>query len=290
MVENGGKSMNLTNSADTKSNSQIGHTQTILNEDQLQFWKNQSHLLLQDLLSPNEIKKLVSWTEELQSWPETPGKWMKYFETPPQNKSKRLLCRVENFLQYHEGFNNLLKDPRILGALSQLMGETALLFKEKINFKMPDGNGFKAHQDAPAFVSFNQKYHITMMIAVDQVTVENGCLEVVPHFANSTETLEQANDGTLSQRVIDSFQWQPVLMNPGDILFFDSYLPHRSAPNKSASARRALYITYNRQSEGSYRNEYFQQKRAHFPPECERTGDTQPVSGKNIFNLGNPID
>jgi hypothetical protein len=33
---------------------------------------------------------------------------------------------------------------------SQLFEEEAVLFKEKINFKLPGGCGFAAHQDTPA--------------------------------------------------------------------------------------------------------------------------------------------
>ena len=44
--------------------------------------------------------------------------------------------------------------------------------------------GFPAHQDAPAYVTFGMKYHVTCMIAADAATVENGCLEVVPRDPN----------------------------------------------------------------------------------------------------------
>lgn len=40
--------------------------------------------------------------------------------------------------------------------------------------------GFPAHQDAPAYVSFGLNYHVTCLLAADEATEENGCLEVVP--------------------------------------------------------------------------------------------------------------
>lgn len=53
-----------------------------------------------------------------------------------------------------------------------------MLFKEKINYKLPGGRGFAPHQDAPAFASFGQRYHGTLLVSVNRATPENGCLEM----------------------------------------------------------------------------------------------------------------
>jgi ectoine hydroxylase-related dioxygenase (phytanoyl-CoA dioxygenase family) len=261
-----------------------------LNPEQHQFWNNNHYILLKNTLQTQLIDSLLLWTEELYRWPEECGKWMKYFETGQRQESaqEKLLCRVENFIPYHNGFRHFLTDEKMMHIVSTLMGEEAVLFKEKINFKLPGGSGFTAHQDAPAFTTFGQKYHITLMVAIDVCTIENGCLEVVNGF-NRTDILKQAEDGTMSADVVSSFEWSPVFMNPGDLLFFDSYLPHRSAANLSEGPRRALYITYNRQSEGNVRDDYFFQKRKFFPPEIERVPGA-PLSKESLrYNLGNPI-
>src|SRR5262249_531597 len=106
-------------------------------------------------------------------------------------------------------FSDFLNDARKIEILSQLMGEPAVLFKEKINFKLPGGKGFTPHQDAPAFTTFGQKYHITMMVSVDPSTIENGCLDIVPDFANTTETLAQEADGTVSRALVAKLPWMP---------------------------------------------------------------------------------
>jgi len=48
-----------------------------------------------------------------------------------------------------------------------------------------------------------------------------------------------------------------------------------------------LYATYAKASEGDFRAEYFQQKRALFPPVAEREPGRAYAGG--IFNVGNPI-
>ncbi len=261
---------------------------TVLTNNQEDFWKKNGYLVVTDFFSHEKVLELQSWVAELAAWPETPGKWMKYFERSLGSEKSKLLCRVENFLPYHDGLRQLICGDKIMSILNTLMTEKAVLFKEKINYKMPGGRGFIAHQDAPAFVSFGQNYHITMMIGVDATTIENGCLEIA-HGYHNKGLLRQHVDGTLHPELIQELHWQPLTTQPGDIVFFDSYLPHRSGPNQTHSSRRALYITYNKLSEGERREDYFLQKRKAFPPECERD-NSQDYSKAGIFNLGNPID
>lgn len=260
-----------------------------LTNEQMMFWEANGFVLLKRMLSDGELKNMIQWTDDLTGLPETPGKWMKYFETSTLEKGRRILCRMENFLQYHAGFEKFLLGQRQLAILSQLMGESAVLFKEKINMKLSGGKGFTHHQDAPAFTTFQQTYHITMMVALDPATVENGCLEVARGW-HKQGILPQAPDGTLAKEVIADLRWEPVCMEPGDVLFFDSYIPHGSAPNRTESSRRAMYVTYNKASEGSRRDDYFRDKRRTFPPECERVPGVDYTKNAGVYNLGNPID
>jgi hypothetical protein len=256
-----------------------------LDGSQCKQWNRDGYVHLRGWLSEAARADLGRWVDELATWPETPGKWMKWFERTDRG---RQLCRVEDFVPYHPGLASLLEGAALGAALEQLFGEPAVLFKEKINFKLPHGAGFAPHQDAPAFTSFGQSYHITVMVAVDPSTTENGCLEVVEQL-HGTGVLPQAADGTLDPQWVSKQRWVPVEMAPGDVLMFDSYMPHRSGPNLSDRPRRALYVTYNRLSAGSYRDAYFAQKRAAFPPECERVDGVDYSKTGAMYNLGNPI-
>lgn len=257
-----------------------------LTAEQKKCWQDHGYLLLKGFFNP-EKTPLAKWVNELTAWPETPGKWMKYFEKGP--KGERQLCRIENFIQYHEGMNSVINSPEIISILSELMGEKAILFKEKINMKYPGGAGFTAHQDAPAFTTFNQTYHITMMVSIDKSNVENGCLQVVENGHHQKGMLPQAEDLTIHPDVEKELTWVNVETQPGDVLFFDSYIPHRSSNNTSNRSRRAMYITYNRASEGDYREAYYQDKRKVFPPECEREAG-KDYSNAGVYNVANPID
>ena len=259
-----------------------------LSEEQHRFWKEQGFVFISNFLFGDMKQQLQRWCDELTSWPETPGKWMKYFEMNAQGE--RQLCRVENFIDYHLGMHEFANSVRTINLVSSLMGEQAAIFKEKINYKFPGGGGFKPHQDAPAFISFKQRFHITMMVAIDDCTLENGCLQVVKGGANKPTILPQEADGSIKNEMASKFHWSPIECKTGDIILFDSYLPHYSEPNRSNNPRRAIFITFSKFSEGGFkRDAYYKDKREHFPPDCERDPNKDYSAGAAIYNVANPI-
>ncbi|KTC86658.1 phytanoyl-CoA dioxygenase family protein [Legionella brunensis] len=259
-----------------------------LNEKQQAFWKKHGFIVLTDFFPSAFKNQLRTWCDELTALPETPGKWMKYFEKNAQGQ--RQLCRVENFIDYHKSLHDVANGERTLGLVSELMNEPAAIFKEKINYKFPGGGGFKPHQDAPAFVSFNQKFHITMMVAIDDCTLENGCLQVVEGGANKPIILPQEADGSIQKNIAATLAWSPIECSSGDVILFDSYLPHYSEPNRSNNPRRAMFITFNKFSEGGEKREaYYKDKREKFPPDCERDPNKDYAAGAAIYNVANPI-
>lgn len=190
-----------------------------LSQRMIDRFREHAYVHVPNGLSSTETVCLQKWVEEVANWPETPHKWMQYFEKAYD--SDRQLCRTEHFIEFHEGLRSLVSGSDTLDVIAQLMGEPATLFKEKINFKFPGGAGFAPHQDAPAFSYFGPEYHITMMISVDASTPENGGLE----FSNRQDcgdVLPQAPDGCIVKSLASSMEWTPLTTQPGDIVFFDS--------------------------------------------------------------------
>jgi len=256
-----------------------------LPSDQVALFHQQGFLQLTDLFTVEQIKRLQSRAAALSLLPETPGKWMKYFES--SINGARLLCRIENFTQHENVLGAFIDGPRFLDLVSQLMGKPACLFKEKINFKLPGAAGFEPHQDAPAFTTFGHDYHITLMLSFDDSTEENGCLEVVPGEWPH-QNLPYKSDLTIADDTVAQMDWQPAPTKAGDILLFGSYLPHRSGPNKALRPRRALYATYNHAFDGNVRDQYFAAKRRVFPPDVERVAG-KDYGDSGVFNVGNPV-
>jgi ectoine hydroxylase-related dioxygenase (phytanoyl-CoA dioxygenase family) len=240
---------------------------SVLNQEQIDQFHRDGYLLVQGMYSASEMEDISAWTAEISDSPETPGKEMKYFESSSEDQT-RILSRIENFVPFHPGFSNLITRRRMRQAVSELLGEEAVLFKDKINFKLPGGDGFAAHQDVQAGWDKFGSLHITAMIAIDETNADNGSLEMLPGMH------DKGLLGEMWAPLTDAdTEMKPYLMvdcQPGDAVFFDSFAPHRSAPNRTNEARRVLYITYNRLSEGDFREQYYAEKRRNYPPDIER--------------------
>ena len=67
-----------------------------------------------------------------------------------------MLCRTENYVNTHVGFDGLLRGEKLLSLLSELAGEPVILFKEKINYKLA-GSGQLSPLPFPLNQTKNQR-------------------------------------------------------------------------------------------------------------------------------------
>ncbi|HEY5776808.1 MAG TPA: phytanoyl-CoA dioxygenase family protein [Xanthomonadales bacterium] len=239
----------------------------MLSQQQIEQFHRDGFLVVRGMYNRQEMDEITRWTEEVANSPEKPGHYMMYFEASKQDGS-RIISRIEDFVSFHEGFARLITRRRMQQAVSDLFGEPAVLFKDKINFKLPGGDGFKEHQDVQAGWDAYGKLHITAMVAIDETNAENGSVEMIPGMHK--RGLLGKMWAPLTDEDTANAAYQPVHCQPGDAVFFDSYAPHRSLPNKTDKSRRVLYITFNAASDGDRRAEYYADKRKNYPPDIER--------------------
>ena len=235
---------------------------------QRDVFQRDGFVVVPGLFDEHEIARISAWTDELERAPEVPGRAMKYYEASLLRPGERVLQRIENFCPFHTGFAELCDGDKLRGSVSRLLGEPAVLFKDKINFKLPGGDGFKPHQDQQAGWSTYTDLFVTAMVSIDATTAENGCLELCA--GQHTRGLLGEEWKPLTDDDMRRLGGRAVPTQPGDAVFFDSYTPHASAPNLTAERRRVLYITYNRRSAGDHRVRYYADKRKSFPPDIER--------------------
>ena len=208
-------------------------------------------------LEPDALAALRGWVDEVASWPDDGGGWMHHRELTDHGPA---LCRSENVIPFHTGFRDLLTEGSMPAVAGALLGEDAVLYKEKVNYKLPGGAGYSPHQDARAYPLVD--LHVSCMVAIDDATIENGCLEVVTGAHH--ELLPVDDVGRVRADVASTLDWEVVPIPAGHTLWFHSRTPHRSGPNLSSVPRRALYPTYNAASEGDLREDYYRRKRALF--------------------------
>jgi len=242
----------------------------MLTKQQVEQFHRDGFLLVRTMYSPEEMQDISQWTDEVAESPEITGHYMMYFESSQQDGS-RIISRIEDFVSFHAGFAELITRRRMQQAVSELLGEAAVLFKDKINFKLPGGDGFKEHQDVQAGWDDYADLHITAMIAIDETNADNGSVEMISGMHK--QGLLGIKWTPLTDADTANADYEAVHCKPGDAVFFDSYAPHRSSPNNTDQARRVLYITFNGVSEGDHRARYYADKRKNYPPDIDRDPD-----------------
>lgn len=240
-------------------------TTPVLDDSQQADFKSDGYLVARGAFDAAEIGRIQQWTDDLLALPEESGKQWVYHEPSLKEDGKDLVCRIENIAPFHDGFaklSDVLRAPA-----GQLLGEEAALFKEKVNFKMPGGDGFTPHQDSQAGWDTYTDFFLSVIVCIDESTVENGCLQICAghHKRGLFQSWEP-----LSEKDMVGMEFVHVPMKPGDLVFFDCYAPHQSEPNMSDRTRRLYYATYNRLSAGQHMAQYYADKHKNYPPDIDR--------------------
>jgi len=225
-------------------------------------------LVLRRLFDAGEVARMSTLLDDIASKPPLPGGAMLYYEDNRAPPPARLLSRIEKFADPGEPFERLLRASALPPAVESLLGEPAVLFKEKVNFKLPGSGGFEPHQDIQAGWDDYAPWFLSVAVAIDDSHAGNGALEIAAGAHRRGWIGERWKPLSPAQTAGLAFRLVPL--GPGDAIFFDSFAPHQSAPNASGGPRRNLYLTYNRARDGDHRERYFADKRRSFPPDNER--------------------
>ncbi|WP_236044709.1 phytanoyl-CoA dioxygenase family protein [Haloarcula nitratireducens] len=147
-------------------------------------------------------------------------------------------------------FADLVTDDAIVDAVRELQGTNLKLLRSAAMLKPPRvGSEKKFHQDA-AYYPSHPMDHVTVWMALDQSTTENGCMRVVPGAHTDGlldhEAVEYETDITLEEGGYGLEDTVDLPMEPGDVLFQHCLLPHYTAPNETDDWRRAFIASYMR--------------------------------------------
>lgn len=239
-----------------------------LTTEQISQFHARGFIVLKGFVPPDAVRNMGAWLDRLAEASPGAGPEACYYEKSPVT-GRNMLVRVEHFLgPDNPELTGPLLSPEVLGAAADLLGEPAVLFKEKINFKLPGCRADKLHQDQAAGWNAYCDFFITMAVVVDANRRDNAALSFM-QSGNYQKSLMTPEWQPLSQ---DDPPYSPaeeyllIEADPGDVIFFDSYVPHGSPPNTSTRQRRNIYVTFNRRSAGDLRNRYYRDKWASYPP------------------------
>lgn len=144
-------------------------------------------------------------------------------------------------------------DPRLTEPVQDLVGHPdPRLFTEKLNLKRPKVGGVNPlHQDYPYWVNSADAPEevATAMLFLDDSTLENGCLRVVPgsHRQGKWRTRSDGDGFAHNEVDMDAYpgvESVPLEVPAGSVVWFGAFLVHQSSPNLSDKQRRALLYSY----------------------------------------------
>ena len=148
-------------------------------------------------------------------------------------------------------FLDRVRDPRLTDPVADILGADVLGINTLFIFKAPrPGIGFPWHQDKYYFSkNFVTDTTVGTWQAIDEATVDNGCLWVIPgshrrRIAEHDRQTGAQQSEFLLARNTDDRQGIAVEMKPGSVLWFHSHLLHKSIDNHSTAFRRCYVAHY----------------------------------------------
>ena len=232
------------------------------------FFENEGYLVVENLLSAAEIEACQAEIHRLHQFAagqesdaekERADVARRHVQHEPfakdetQGDNLPVLRKAENTRQYSEVFRDLAQHPKLISVVQELIGtDDLLLFRSTLMFKPAfHGSSHGLHQDS-AYWPMDPPSLVTVSIALNNATVENGCFKVIPRShlwgMQSWGHIARQQGAELTDREDVAEQQMDVPLSAGSALFFHSLMVHGSGPNATPHPRNtALYAYFSPQ-------------------------------------------
>ncbi len=223
---------------------------------QAKFWQD-GFLLVEYAVTPKELNNLrsvfASWVEESRKHKKDYGETLdgraRFDLEPGHNAEKPALRRVQSPEEISDIFSDAMHDTRMVDFVAELIGPAIKFHHGKVNSKLPGAaTKVKFHQDF-TFEPMTNDDVITALLFLDDVTLENGPLEVVPG-SHKGELYSLWHDGVFTGAVADSVveaHKDNIIKctgKAGSVCLMHASLLHGSTPNFSDKSRTLYIATY----------------------------------------------
>lgn len=220
------------------------------------FWRD-GVLVVEDAVSAQDLTALKDvfdgWVEDSRAHADDFGETLDgraRFDLEPGHTADRpALRRVQSPEEVSEVYARVMRTAPMVDMVSELIGPAIRFHHGKVNSKLPGAaTKVKFHQDF-TFQPMTNDDLITALLFVDEVTLENGPLEVVPgshrgplhslwHDGVFTGAVDDAVVEAHKDRIV------PCTGPAGAVCLMHSSLLHGSAPNLSDRPRTLYIATY----------------------------------------------
>jgi len=239
-----------------------------LGDVEIETFNSKGFVAVPGVFDAAEVQRVSEWLDELRDSDGSDNEVATYYEASPTS-GETVLVRAEYLLGEHNPeMTSLFLKPALLTMLENLLGDTPVLFKEKANYKLPGCRSDLLHQDQAAGWGTYSDFFITVLIAIDENRRDNAAVSFRDAGDHKLELLGPEWE-VLSEEeppFEPQNEYQLLEAAPGDVVFFDCYVPHGSPANNTELPRRNIYLTFNRQTDGDRRMDYYHDKWKNYPP------------------------
>jgi phytanoyl-CoA hydroxylase len=236
-----------------------------LSPDQITFYRENGYVIIPNILSPQHLeawREMVDSAVGERSW-RMPNKDQEDSTNVEEEFYHNVFTQRVNLWQSNPKMRELLFDiAPIIGRISsELEGDpTYRLWHDQALYKEPFANATSLHIDAP-FWSFETLNAISMWVALDNATMQNGCMYMLQGshtlIKNKTKREGSFKEIKIAQNMNQLFDAYPetrecvsvpVEMPAGSCSFHSGVTVHGAGPNMSNKRRRAM--TYQMYPDG----------------------------------------
>jgi ectoine hydroxylase-related dioxygenase (phytanoyl-CoA dioxygenase family) len=229
----------------------------MLSKDQIGFFREQGYLVVERAVNAELLGRLRTdfnaWVDESRKHAAPYGETLDgrpRFDLETDHSAARpALRRVASPIEVSEAYRQAVHAPDLVAAVAALIGPNVRFHHCKINSKLPGtATAVKWHQDFP-FTPHSNDDLVTALLMVDEVTEENGPLEVWPGtHRGAIHDLWRGDRfmGAVDDDFARTCQANAVrCVGPaGSVCLMHTRLLHGSAPNLSADPRTLFIAVY----------------------------------------------
>jgi ectoine hydroxylase-related dioxygenase (phytanoyl-CoA dioxygenase family) len=141
---------------------------------------------------------------------------------------------------------DLCADTAITHRVASLLGPDIVLWSSNFWTKKPGGKEVPWHQDIN-YWPLDPPLNVTAWLAIDEVTVENSCVRIIPGSHKKMLPHIRIEEGKwfdegVDMSCVDESKAVDMELKPGEFFIFSERLLHQSNPNRSAKRRMGLSI------------------------------------------------
>ena len=228
-----------------------------LDSRQIARFDTEGYLLVENAVDPEQLQALrqqfADWVEESREhrspWGETLDGRARFDLEPGHDRGRPALRRINAPTDISTACYGAMRDSRIADCVAELIGPNIKFHHSKINSKLPGAaTAVKWHQDFP-FTPHSNDDLVTALLMLDDVTAENGPLQVLPG-SHRGEIYDLWHDGVFTGAIDDELARDcearavSCTGKAGSLCLMHTRLLHGSAPNRSARPRTLFIAVY----------------------------------------------